>query len=382
LKAVVESVPNSRTLVVSHRFVKPHVSWASGYEFEDVICEIDGADLIAPRALHPTRLPGEAAAVRKLRSWFGFDVQRVPVAEAVEVNRDYELMFVQVMTPADLRILDSIHGWKERCDVKVCWVWELWVDKLRHARMLELLDEFDYVFVGHVPTPGPLSELIKPSCHYLSFGVDALRFSPYPNPPERSIDFYALGRRSPVIHHELYGHASSRPGFNYFYDSARWMDFVEDHVQHRQLTANLIKRTKYFMADRAKANMPDQTKGSQVFGPRFFEGAAAGAVLIGEPPDCDTFRAYFDWPDAVIPFPFGSTGIVRAIEALEAEPDRVAHAREANVLNMLQRHDWSHRWAEVLDVLGLAPAQRGGARASSLEHRLRQVRGYGQRCSA
>ena len=56
-------------------------------------------------------------------------------------------------------------------------------------------------------------------------------------------------------------------------------------------------------------------------GPRFYEGAAGGAVLIGQvPTNCQVFDRDFDWTDAVIDMPFHSTDIAERISALDAEP--------------------------------------------------------------
>lgn len=362
-----------RVLMVSHRFRTPHVSWASMFEFEDVVCAVDDVQMVAPQLSEPRLLPGETLAVRQLRRRWGIDVNRRPTTEKTRLSGRYDLLFVRVMNPQDVRILDAVEGWRERCAVKVCWIDEFWMERLRDTKTLSLLDQFDHVFVSHAAIVGPLSTLIRPPCSYQSFGVDALRFCPYPSPPPRTIDFYALGRRSPVAHRELYERANGAPGFNYFYDSARWTTFVEDHAQHRSLTASLIKRARYFMADRSKANVPEQTQGGQVFGPRYFEGAAAGAILVGEPPDCDVFRSDFDWPDAVIPFPFGSAGIVKLLESLDAEPDRMRAARLANMTQMLRRHDWLYRWNEVLETLDMRPASNAMQRAAALEHRAREV---------
>ena len=364
---------NPRVLMVSHRHLRPHVSWASAYEFEDVVQEVDDVELLSIDAEQPSPLPLEERVVARLRTHAGVRVSREPRRRRVEVDGGYELFFVRVMTPKELDILESVEGWRDSARVKVCWVEELWVDMLRYTKMLEPLKQFDHVFVGHVPTPVPLSKAIDRPCSFLAPAVDALRFCPYPSPPTRSIDFYALGRRSPLVHEALFGRALQEPGFHYFYDSARWTTFVEDHTQHRELTANLVKRTRYFMADRAKVDELDQTKGGQVFGPRFLEGAAAGAMMIGEPPDCDVFRSYFDWSDAVIPFEYGSAAINDVIDELDAQPERVERARRANVLNTLRRHDWSHRWKAALEKLGFESREPASERSAALEERARIV---------
>jgi hypothetical protein len=359
--------------MASHRLVEPNVSWASAYEFEDVVCAVDDVDLVAVQAVQPKLLRWEDNVLSRVRKRTGFDIRRKPRRLEARVTERYDVFFIRVMTPLQLDILDSIEGWQENCAVKVCWVEELWTDWLKHTEWLRPLQQFDHVFVGHVPTPEPLSDLIDRPCSFLSPAVDALRFCPYPNPPTRSIDFYAMGRRSAVTHRSLLAYAKERGDFTYLYDSARPGNFVEGSAEHREMTATLIKRTRYFMADRAKANEPDQTKGAQVFGPRFFEGAAAGAILIGAPPKCETFDAYFDWPDAIVPLEYDSTQATALIDELDADASRVQRARRANVTNMLRRHDWAHRWETVLDRLDLDPRQALIDRKAALEGRAREV---------
>lgn len=368
---------NARVLMVSHRLLRPHVSWASAYEFEDVACAVDEVDLVSVENAEPKPLPGEEATLARVRKRLGIDVRREPRRKRTRVDGQYDLFFIRAMTVLDLAILDSIDGWQDSARTKACWIEELWLDKLGDSKALQPLLQFDHVFVGHVPTAGPLAEVIDRPCSFLSPGVDALRFCPYPDPPTRSVDFYALGRRSPATHQSLLDYAKRQPDFMYFYDSARWTNFIEGHAEHRELSANLIKRSRYFMADRAKANQPDTSKTSQVFGPRFFEGAAGGAILIGEPPRCDTFDAYFDWPDAAIPLDHGSTQIGELIDELDADPRRVHRARQANMTNMLRRHDWSERWSTVLETLDLDPRAAATERKAALEQRARVVEAAG-----
>jgi hypothetical protein len=172
-------------------------------------------------------------------------------------------------------------------------------------------------------------------------------------------------------------YAKQREDFTYLYDSARPTTFVEGAAEHRELLASLIKRSRFFLANRAKAGAAEQTKGAQAFGPRFFEGAAAGAVLVGTPPDCSEFGAYFDWPDALVPIEYGSTRIGEVIDELDADPDRVRRARQTNITNVLRRHDWAHRWQTVLSEVGLSPLQAARERRARLERRAQEVENVG-----
>jgi hypothetical protein len=70
-----------------------------------------------------------------------------------------------------------------------------------------------------------------------------------------------------------------------------------------------------------------------------FESIAGGPVILGSEPNCSDFQTNFDWPDAVIPLPTEPSAIEETLRSLEAEPDRVARASVANVMNALRRHD-------------------------------------------
>ena len=104
---------------------------------------------------------------------------------------------------------------------------------------------------------------------------------------------------------------------------------------------------------------------------RFYEGAAAGTVMLGEPPRAPLFEAQFDWPDALIRLPFDSPEIARLLAELDADPERLSRVQCNNVRNSALRHDWVHRIREVFEVLGLPPTAGMLAR----EERLRALAG-------
>jgi hypothetical protein len=208
-------------------------------------------------------------------------------------------------------------------------------------------------------------------------GVDALRFAPVSASAERSIDVCGIGRRSDVTHAALMEFAR-RDGRFYYYDTMRRsggarsggaaVTFgVIDAKEHRLLLANLLKRSKYFIANRAWADSPGLTRGKDEIACRFYEGAAAGAVMLGEPPDTDDFRTEFDWPDAVVRTPFNAPDIADTIRALDRDTTRTLRIRTNGVGNALRRHDWSERLTKLLSVAGFPPTPALKARAAELE---------------
>jgi len=135
------------------------------------------------------------------------------------------------------------------------------------------------------------------------------------------------------------------------------------------LLANLLKRSRYYVANRSRVNEPENIGAREEISSRFYEGVAAGAVLLGEPPGSDEFRRQFDWPDAVIGLPFDSPDVAERLRALDADPGRIARIGRYNVHHAALRHDWVHRIRAMFDALGLPPTEAMLAR----EERLRAL---------
>jgi hypothetical protein len=104
------------------------------------------------------------------------------------------------------------------------------------------------------------------------------------------------------------------------------------------------------------------------------EGAAAGAILIGEPPDTSIFREHFDWPDAVIPVPFDSPDIGAILKELDEDQERLDGIRKNGVINSLLRHDCVYRWAGILDAVGIVQTERMKGRMEHLRRLAEMVR--------
>ena len=119
--------------------------------------------------------------------------------------------------------------------------------------------------------------------------------------------------------------------------------------------ANLLKRSRYFITNYACADEPAKVNFAQEIGDRFFEGAAAGTIMIGYAPETALFRQFFDWEDAVIPMPFHAADIGRLIADLDEQPERLAQIRLNNIIQSLRKHDWVYRWKTILEVIGLPP---------------------------
>ena len=339
-----------RILLVSARGLRTEVSRCLTFEFEDAITRIDRVHLFAP-GLVDRRAGLFNKVLKTIGPWTGTDLRLRPLpVRRVEVSAaDFELTLVVVQTVRDLRDLMRIRGWRGVSPKTVCLVEELWVERMTKEDV-SLLGEFDHVILSCHHSTKPLSERIQTPVTYLPPSVDMLRFSPADLDKPRPIDVYSMGRRL-ALDHQLLMQRSRDQDFYYVYDSACFTD-VQNPAEHRELLANTIQRTKWFPVNRAKVTEPCLSAKQPELGFRYFEGAAAGTVMIGERPSTPAFEECFGWTDSVIT-PTAGESILDVIDMLEADPARAANIRRRNVAHSLRRHDSSDRFRDILRIAGL-----------------------------
>jgi hypothetical protein len=353
----------TRVLIFSKRNLEVRKWHAFQYEFEDVIAEVDDVDLLAPPPVPRSwdaHLPGRIAR-RLPRPERRMELPIAPVT----LDGRYDLFFAIFHFAPDIEYLRQLRQCRARSTKAVCYIAEIYrPDELRPY--LELLREleFDHVFLFNARAAEGVSRIAGCPSEFLPVAVDALRFSPHPDPPPRSVDLYSFGRRSPVTHEAALEMAQNDGAF-YLYDTVFDAPLL-DHRTHRQLIAETMKRSRYFFAykaseDRARAAEDDDLSA------RYFEGTAGGAVLLGSSPDTREYRQCFDWPDATIDIPYDASDLRSIVEELDAQPERLAQARLNNVVGTLRRHDWVHRWEHMLNAVGMPPTPAMAQRRERLE---------------
>ena len=340
------------------------------YEAEDVVMDVDDVDLISLE-------PGEMFRFKEnwQRRLLWHDVTKKliyvnPGLQAVRLKREYDLFVTVCQSWGDLLYLNAVKGWKDHCRVSVCYIDELWAKDVPNYRYwLHRLKEFDHVILGLAGSIAAVEKEIGRTCYHVPGGVDAIRFSPYPEPPERVIDVYSIGRRWEGVHKRFLQLAATRKIF-YVYDTFRGASVadgeVSDHRQHRESLANAAKRSRFFQVGPAKMDFLRQTGGQIEIGYRFFEGAAAGAVMIGQAARCESFDRFFNWTDAVIEIQPDGSDVLDVLSRLATEPERLEAMRRRNAAEALLRHDWVYRWKQILEIAGLKPTMAMEARERRL----------------
>ena len=353
---------DSRVLVFSQRALHRPVWHAWEYELEDLLLRFDDTSLVAPGRtglVEPVSAAGRRLAnglVRRVGGRRTFPPNIYPSMQRTRITSDHDLFFAVIDDPYQLAFLRRLEGWRERATRTACLLVELWTpDLAAKSDYLELLRDFDDVYVFNSAVLPGLQPYVGGRTAFLPVGVDALQAAPLPGLPERVLDVYSFGRNSTGIHQQLLSLADQR-GLTYLYDTVS-ATTAPDYAAHRALMANMMKRAHYFLAHRIN-DSPERrarTGGDEGMSTRYFEGMAGGAVLLGSRSLGSDFDHCFDWEDAVIPLPYDSADVPERLVELAHQPQRLARARSANVRNTLLRHDWVYRWERVLCDSGLSP---------------------------
>lgn len=346
-------------LVLSQRRLQTAKHLTMLYEFEDAIRGFDDVTLLTPspvpypnlsrtsrRALNGTLR--RAGRPRRSPPW------EYPSMAPAEVVGQHDLFFGVFSDSWELAYLRRLKGWREHCRRAVCFLTEVWSGGVEaHSDYYDVLREFDAVYLFTPQAAPTLAAKGLGTATYLPVGVDAERFAPAPRQPDRVIDVYTYGRTSPVIHQQLLDLVEST-GLTYVYDTT-FQAKVPDHREHRALLANMVKRSRFSVAHRINdsAQRVPRTGGEESLSSRYFEATAGGAVLLGSRPQTPDFDACFDWPDAVIDLPYDSLEVQEVLAELAGQPERLAQAGAHGVRAALQRHDWVHRWEQIVTDQGL-----------------------------
>jgi hypothetical protein len=357
----------ARVLLVTLRNLTTHAAWCSNYEFEDVIRSVDDVDMIELERVPYFEFRRHVARSIAWRSSYRAFTNLSPGVKRVRLKRDYDVLVFVCINVWDLLYLNAVVDWQSRCRVKLCYLAEIYAGQTAELQhLLRRLEDFDHVFQSFSGSVDAIGKIVRRPCHHLPHAADVLRFTPYPNPAERVIDVLSIGRRSEPVHQALRRLAAARDIF-YLYDTLP-SPLVRPSVpvEHREMLASAARLSRFFVTYPAKFG-DDETHGQSEVGARYFEGAAAGAVLLGQAPTSSAFHRDFPWADAVVELDPDGSDAVEVLADLSRRPDEMALLGARNATAALRRHDWAHRWRSILETAGLAPRSVLNKRMRALE---------------
>lgn len=357
------------TAILSLRSVRPVPHTGGIVEAEDVLAACLGARLHTVEwATTPSGRVARASrpAGRLLTASGVAPPFRIVPDPADGPRADLAVLLVSDMH--DLTLAMGAEGWNRLADRVVVHIMEIGRRELRlfpdtFARIARHVDHVFYCFSA-VP-PERLRRHRVATVASVSGMVDVLRF-PERAHEDRAIDVVNFGRRDQGQHQTLLGWAD-RTGRFYDYDTGP-LTRVHSVAEHRRHFVQRLSRARVVVANLARFDQPERRLGGEsVLGLRYWEALAAGCVVAGEHPP-GLAAAHPDVAAArLVTFPVGSDRLPAELARVlddPAESGRLgARARRVALLG----HDVAHRWRQIEEVAGLAPAPGISERIARLE---------------
>ena len=330
--------------ILSCRHSRLTMSRGLTFEFEDAIADCDERVVIDTTAV-PTENP-------RRHIWRLGKLAEMTLDPRKGKGGD-ELVFAVAQVLPDLADHLAFQPQIRNAYKKAAFVEEIWAREIPlRADFRKQLEQFDHIFVSCAGSVDALSEHLGIPVTYLPPSIDLESLGAHPWPP-LAIVAYAMGRRQPELHEATLRWASADSSRFYMYDTVTGNRPLRDHRQHRSMLAQFIRRSRYFLVCGAKFNRPKETANQQEIGYRYFEGAAAGAIMVGTEVTAPTFSEQFDWEEPLVVVDPSGEDLPERLDALAADPERRAAMRRRTASGSLRRHDPAHRWRTVLETLGL-----------------------------
>lgn len=311
----------------------PHAGWAAIDELADLLVHYLGAELISPRR----------AAPGWLQRWRG----GAPVWEPLQ-HAGGDLLIVVAHAPQDLSMINAIAHCRRKFKRIVAWV----TDSYFEAGFGRATAEYDAITVtAHEDADHPQSRFGIP-VYQVYQGVDGLAWAPPPD-AQRAIDLIGFGRTPPRFHAHFAQHfhpASSQ--HLYLHSPLGNVTGASVHLE-RGMLFKLLHRSKVSLAFHLFVEPQGQRPRSMMVTSRWLESLLAGCVVAGKRPVSRMADEMLCWPGATFELADDPPYAGEQVKRLLAREDELHDQRRRNVREVLLRHDWRHRIAEMCLLFGL-----------------------------
>ncbi|HIK18357.1 MAG TPA: glycosyltransferase family 1 protein [Leptolyngbyaceae cyanobacterium M33_DOE_097] len=343
--------------ILSQRNLVSTVSTDCLFEFEDLVVQTCGAQILAPiarpvkiRAHHKPTLINRLSEKVTRRLIGAFE----PLSFSLPSQHSPKVLLIPAIHGHQLHALSAIKDWRKQFDIVAAYVFDAWNFDIYP----DYVRQFDHLFVPMPELVEPLHQTFQIPVSFLPFGSDALQHGS--NEDGRFIDLLSYGR-IPEAFHRAFSEAFNQPGSEQLYYRATprasssypnrpYRD--REDIRDRRLFYQLLRRTKLAIAfDTMYPGMREFPYPFITI--RWFECSATGCGIVGKRPTTPAADELLNWRDATIELPDNPQRSVEMIRSLLDDPHRLQAIRSRNYKHNLARHDWRWRIEQMLQTLGL-----------------------------
>lgn len=303
--------------------------------FESAIMEITGATAVP--------IPDYAFASRFLHH-FGHGMNRGPYRRFFpkqEFRLEYDVAWYILMGPENYR-LDLYNGWQDPAGKRVLYLYDTMPSQYPLIKRLFSDGAWDVLITSFNDAVEDLQQLTGRKWYCVEQAADSRLFRPVPS-QERVIHFSSYGRRYPALHEALKEFCQVH-GLYYDYTTHDGRHPVVDSPELYQQYAWHLSHSLFTFSWPVELTNPARAGHLRPITCRWFEAAAAGAVIVGRKPGNAGFDRYFP-SDAVIDMDpaMDKKGFISALEALVSNKDSYSARAHQISEEGKNRNSWQNR---------------------------------------
>lgn len=314
-------------------------------DFEDEIIRITGGE----RVESPFRkLPGFVERRVGHGTRYGELRKLIPKAEH---HLKADVLWAVLMGPESFA-LDLFRKWDDGVGLKILYLFDTMEQQLPSIRRVLKSTNWDYTFTSFAGAVPFLEEQTQRRWLVAPQGVKLERFYPAP-PQEKLISFCAFGRRLENVHQSVKAYCQAT-GKHYEYTTATGMQPQLDPRESYEMYAWHLNHAIFNFCWPVERTNPTRVRTFSPITCRWFEAAASGNVIIGQPPTDPTFESIFG-KDFVL-----SIDADAGVKALNQFWDNLWSERERRLQAALERRErlsqqwsWEGRVREILRTVGV-----------------------------
>lgn len=317
-----------------------HMEYGMVRDLEDAIASKTGAEIyshpqgfLTKRAAHGTRY----APLRKI----------FPKSKFL-CNAD--VLWVPLMAPEDFQ-LDLFNGWDISAKRKILYLFDTFPHQFYLIKKIVKRYKWDLLITSFSEAVEPLTKITKRQWHCVPQGVNLSRFYPRQWGKEEipPIFISVYGRRRESYHAEIK---------KWCLRNQRWYDYTTA-ASHRlsvptqdnyACLANHIGSSIFSVCWPMEIVDSPRSGGLSPITCRWFEGAASGAVLVGQPPQDPLFDELFG-KDAVLRTPEKLHDVAGWLDELQADASQLRAKVLVRLSQYKDKWSWESRVQAILNLL-------------------------------
>jgi hypothetical protein len=313
-------------------------------DFQDEIARLTGATGVpVPRSGSLTMRFGPATRYSWLRRFMwqgGFH----PVAD---------VLWAALMGPEDYAPLDVFKQWDRSAGFKILYLFDTMERQLSSIRAILRSARWDLTitsFQGAVPF---LEAQTQRRWFAVPQGVKLDRFRPAAA-QKRLIDFSAYGRRLRKVHESVKEFCAETGRYYDYTTTTRLIPGTDPQEQYHHYAWRL-RHSAFNFCWPVETTNPDRVRTFSPITCRWFEAAASGAVVVGQPPKDTGFLEAFG-EGFVVPLnpESGDDDLRRSWRRLLEDRDAHLEAARRRYATLSGNWSWERRVKDILEIAGLA----------------------------